>query len=394
MTYKIVIAAAFSTILVLSALLYNAEKTISCTPCDPDAQNAVIASVSKITSLKNGKWIRCFRSADGVIYLKKFLKSMDGGKTFEEQRTIDVEEINAAPERAVLAKNGLFYALAGSAEIVRQGVYQVDAWRSVDELKTLRQEKAEIQVPGGPGKIKSSEAWNGLFIYRTILEMPDGSWLMSMYGNFENDRIRPKDRNSQQEVLYMMRSFVVRSTDRGHTWRYLSSVAVPGPEDPVGEGFVEPAITLLDDGRLLCVMRTGHHYPLYASWSSDGGKNWTPPLYTGLDRGCDPCLLQLQDGRVALSWGRRFPEGWSKLDATGDAVRFSWPGATLLNLALSSDGGATWVNHRIAQKVGSGYSTFIEVEPSVLFFQVDQWVGRITLNPQEVKTKHERFSDQ
>ena len=146
-----------------------------------------------------------------------------------------------------------------------------------------------------------------MYVYRTILELPDGTWLMSMYGNFNQDELVPNDLSSKHEVKFMMRTFIVTSRDRGRTWHYLSSVAVPKTGDPIGEGFVEPAITRLNDGRLLCIMRTGHHYPLYASWSSDNGKTWTAPFYTGIDRACDPCLIKLHDGRLALSWGASLP---------------------------------------------------------------------------------------
>ncbi len=179
----------------------------------------------------------------------------------------------------------------------------------------------------------------------------------------------------------MQRTFVVTSTDEGRTWNYLSTVASPRAGDPVGEGFVEPALTLLDDGRLLCVMRSGHHFPLYASWSEDAGRSWSPPMYTGLDRGCDPCLITLHDGRVALSWGRRYPEGWSTVDPEGDQERFKrqYPGHGYTNLSISDDGGLSWVNHKVMKQSGSCYSTIIEVEPNVVFMLVDQWHCRITL---------------
>jgi Neuraminidase (sialidase) len=127
-------------------------------------------------------------------------------------------------------------------------------------------------------------------------------------------------------------------------------------------------------------MRAGHHFPLYASWSSDNGKTWTPPVYTGLDRGCDPCLITLSDGRVALSWGRRYREGWSIISTIGDQERFKYPGEGYTNLAISSDGGLTWDNNKIIHQSGSCYSTIFEVEPNVIFMQVDQLFCRIKLN--------------
>jgi hypothetical protein len=177
----------------------------------------------------------------------------------------------------------------------------------------------------------------------------------------------------------MQRTFIVTSGDKGRTWHYLSTVAAPQSGDPVAEGLVEPALTMLKDGRLLCIMRSGHHYPLYASWSSDNGKTWTPPLYTGLDRGCDPCLITLHDGRVALSWGRRFPEGWSQLTPDGDKGLFVYPGEGYTTLSVSSDGGHTWKSSKIIRKAGSCYSTIFEIEPGIIFMQADQWYCRIKL---------------
>ena len=211
--------------------------------------------------------------------------------------------------------------------------------------------------------------------------MPDNTWLMTMYGNFSADTLVPYDADAKKETRYMQRTLIVTSTDEGRTWNYLSTVAAPSTGDPVAEGFVEPAITMLKDGRLLCIMRSGHHFPLYATWSSDKGKSWTSPVYTGLDRGCDPCLITLHDGRAALSWGRRFPEGWSEISPPGDKGRFKYPGEGYTNLAISHDGGLTWTNQKIIPKSGSCYSTIFEIEPDVIFMQSDQWYCRIRLNP-------------
>ncbi|MBL8259671.1 MAG: exo-alpha-sialidase [Candidatus Competibacteraceae bacterium] len=316
-----------------------------------------------------------------MIYLRKHLKSVDGGKTVEPQNAIDVEDINAVPERAVFSKKGMFYALGGRAKLVSPGVYSLDAWRSTDDLKTVRPEKITLNIPEGPAKEPEEGVWYGIYVFRTILELPDGSWLMTMYGNFAEDNLPIHNRNAKEETRFMMRSFVVRSTDQGKTWNYLSSIAVPKSGDPIGEGFVEPAIALLDNGQLLSILRTGHHFPLYASWSADWGKTWSSPVYTGLDRGVDPNLIRLGDGRVALGWGRRYREGWSKITPEGDQFYFKYPGEGDSNLAISEDGGQTWVNHKIARKTGSTYSTIFEVEPNVIFYQVDQWIGRITLKP-------------
>jgi hypothetical protein len=325
------------------------------------------------------KWTRCFRAADGTIYFEDHRMSRDGGKTVVDQQAVDVEDINAAPERAVFVSESVFYALDGPTKLISQGTYSGRAWRSADGLKTLQEETVSFRVPQGPVRDAVEGEWYGIYVYRTILEMPDGTWLMTMYGNFECDSVFPPDADAQRELTYMQRTFIVTSADEGHSWDYLSTVAAPNPGDPVGEGFVEPAITRLNDGRLLCIMRSGHRYPLYASWSEDAGRTWTPPMYTGLDRGCDPCLITLQDGRVALSWGRRFPEGWSVVTTEGDKGRFEFPGYGYTSLSLSSDGGLTWSSHKIMERSGTCYSTIIEVEPNTVFMLVDEWYCRVSL---------------
>jgi len=306
--------------------------------------------------------------------------SMDNGKTVVAQQAIDVEDINAAPERAVFVRDDIFFALDGLTKIVSPGVYTGKAWRSNDGLQTIEEEQVRINVPEGPLRDPAVGEWYGLYVYRTILEMPDGTWLMTMYGNFATDSIFPPDADAQRELAFMQRTFIVTSTDKGRTWNYLSTVASPNLGDPVGEGFVEPAITMLNDGRLLCIMRSGHRFPLYASWSEDAGESWSPPMYTGLDRGCDPCLITLQDGRIALSWGRRFPEGWSIVSPEGDKGRFKFPGYGYTNLSISDDGGLTWMSHKIMERSGTCYSTIIEVEPSIIFMLVDEWHCRICLD--------------
>ncbi len=372
-------------LLVFFAFIFLREILAAEKKGDRGEVKSAVAGISTIRSMENGvKWTRCFRAADDTVFFEDHRMSNDGGRTVVAQRNIDVEGINDQPERAVLATEGVLYALHGSTEMVTPGVYRAKAWRSSDGLRTIHQEEVTINVPEGPArKGKSGEYWYGVYIYRTIIEMPDGTWLMTMYGNFATDNLRPFEADAQKELAYMQRTFVVTSTDEGRTWSYLSTVASPRAGDPVGEGFVEPAITLLNDGRLLCVMRSGHHFPLYASWSEDAGKSWSFPMYTGLDRGCDPCLITLHDGRVALSWGRRYPEGWSIVDPDGDQERFKrqYPGHGYTNLAISDDGGLSWINHKIMKRSGSCYSTIIEVEPNVVFMLVDQWYCRITLQP-------------
>jgi hypothetical protein len=331
------------------------------------------------------RYARMLRAPSGAVYFYGGLKSTDGGRTLTPQSEISVEKFVPRPESATLWKPGFFLSLQGHTELAAPGEYACKAWRSRDDLRTVEEFETRVFVPQGPTRKRREHEWSGLYFFRVILEMPPGYLLAPMEGNFDEDMtVLPTDYQSKAEAAFKQRTIIVRSDDEGRTWRYVSTVAFPKPEYPVGEGFCEPALALLDDGRLLCVMRTGHYYPLYACWSSDEGRTWTPPLYTGLERGCDPWLIKLADGRLAMSYGKRYPEGWSQIVPGGDMGRpdFVYPGAGWVKLAISEAGaGASWHEAVIGRNCGACYSTLFEVKPNVLLCQASGWQWRVEIEP-------------
>ena len=86
--------------------------------------------------------------------------------------------------------------------------------------------------------------------------------------------------------------------------------------------FEEPAPCLLVDGRILLLCRDNVRHTLFTTWSADGGSTWSVPRPTGID-GYPAHLLQLADGRLLCTYGRRKPP---------HSIR----------AALSADGGETW----------------------------------------------------
>ena len=91
-----------------------------------------------------------------------------------------------------------------------------------------------------------------------------------------------------------------------------------------------------------------------------------------------------RDGRILLSYGKRFPEGWSQAGPNDDFERFEkeYPGEGLLKLAISEDGsGSTWQEVTIGRRMDTCYSCIFEVEPNVIFCQVDNWCLRVHLRP-------------
>ncbi|HOW96243.1 MAG TPA: sialidase family protein [Kiritimatiellia bacterium] len=148
-------------------------------------------------------------------------------------------------------------------------------------------------------------------------------------------------------------TFLFESRDGGRSYRYVSKVASMA-QAPWGiEGADEPALVLLPDGELLCVMRTGAPWSgggisvsrdLLSARSRDGGRSWE---YRRLPiAGVMPKLRLLTNGILALATGR--------------------PGNSLF---FSADGGRTWgrevVLSRADQKT-SGYCDLVEVSPGRL----------------------------
>jgi hypothetical protein len=203
----------------------------------------------------------------------------------------------------------------------------------------------------------------------TITAARDGGWLTVMYGRLEGDKY--------------FRTIVVKADASGKNWNYLSTVAgdeaaqaaLVREKEPKAEGFGEPRMIRLRDGRLFIAMRRGSNNMLYKSWSADDGKTWSPATSMGF-RGVEPAMMVMQNGLLALSTGRPEPV----------AVRFS------------SDSGATWTSGsqvaKSAEPDASGklpsrpnsscYTGMVEVEPGKLLVVYDHlpFVEGWGLNPE------------
>lgn len=87
-------------------------------------------------------------------------------------------------------------------------------------------------------------------------------------------------------------STLVASADFGRTWDYRAAMIS-------GTGS-EPSLVLLDNGNLLCVSRGT---PMEYAISTDDGYTWSTPVSLDVN-GVSPRLVKLDDGRIALSYGR------------------------------------------------------------------------------------------
>lgn len=134
------------------------------------------------------------------------------------------------------------------------------------------------------------------------------------------------------------RVFCARTNDGGLHWKLLSLV---GPEPP---GFaIMPSTLRLPDGALLTTIRhgdPGRRYSIDAWRSDDGGVHWnclgdaTPDI-----GGNPPSLVQLQDGRICLTYGCRKKPYGVRARITRDEGRTWGPEIILRDDGLSGDMG-------------------------------------------------------
>ena len=151
------------------------------------------------------------------------------------------------------------------------------------------------------------------------IELPDGSIVMGViaYG-------LDGDRDDRASVL-------LRSTDKGKTWKYVSAMA----SDPGGKlgGFLEPGIVRTKTGRIIAAMRNhGSENAIWVTHSDDNGRSWSSVEKTAMI-GHPVDLVQLADGRVMATYGIR----------PGHAIPCG------VRACISRDNGDTWDTHSEVQ---------------------------------------------
>lgn len=216
-------------------------------------------------------------------------------------------------------------------------------------------------------------------------EMPGGELLMGLYG-----RIHGYEEAGENEST---RSALMRSDDGGLNWEYYSTLAY----DPANIiDYEEPAILRLDDGRLVCFLRT-HTRPsedaknTVVVVSEDDGFSWTPPKWTNI-WGYPHEAIRLQDGRYLLIYGYRRPPYGVRGCISEDGVTWDRknefvvreggvPGRTVTDTPGSSRmmpesgkaraGGINWANPGVYQHIG--YPTVVQAADGTVIVAYHEW---------------------
>lgn len=143
----------------------------------------------------------------------------------------------------------------------------------------------------------------GCYVRDGILEMPDGTLLMPLSGarHTISHKFPPSDNDP-------LRSYLLRSEDRGKTWHYFSAIAF----DPAGVlNLWEPTLTRLPSGRLVALLRSDYLFmiappggELYCAYSDDEGASWSNPHRLPF-WGYPADLITLKDGTALAVFGHR-----------------------------------------------------------------------------------------
>ena len=240
---------------------------------------------------KSGRWILNGKRSD------------DQGKTWTQCPSV--------AHNALQLHNGTIVALNGPGNITN-GKGTINMRTSNDDWETVKEFKATVDIPLGKRYVSSSTG---------MLELDDGSLLLPLYGWMDGDQVREDNTMFPiSDESYKTRVIVVKSTDRGHSWKYLSTICYH-PE--MGrEGVNETTIIKLPSGDIFAAMRSGIHgyldkygresldEPLLVTWSRCDGKKWAEParIYVGnkLVTGIWPEAVLTEENVLAVFRGRPY----------------------------------------------------------------------------------------
>ncbi len=260
-----------------------------------------------------------------------FAMSKDNGGTWTPYGMPNVDDLTEL-------KDGSYFGIA-CFSLNRDGKEYLQVWRSNDKGESWTgPEHSEITGP------PLAEGFNGIYFHRSIIELDNGDILLDAYTNFKGD-------TKNRSVIY-------RSTDRGKTFHYYSTVAYdPGVNSP--HGINEPVTARTADGDFLCMMRTNAYLPMLQSRSDNNCATWSKPELSGVE-GVDPDLALMSNGILACSYGR--PGVWIMFDAEGNGRK--WTDKTCIwanphkGYRIPQLGNSSWHSEK-----SCGYTSICEVSP-------------------------------
>ncbi|MBU0477242.1 glycoside hydrolase [bacterium] len=289
------------TVKIKNLIVYENEKSYCAFPSIEKLQNGNLIVVFR-KAARRKKATHIDTTAKAVM-----VQSSDGGKTWKDEKTVyeyeDACEVQDPSIRQLsdgtLLVNffkwrvGKDSSLPADARRNSRGYGgELRAWtegtfvvRSYDRGNTWEKEAIKVDSPTGGVTCCTTEP---------VLELSDGELLIPLEGNYEGES---------------QRALVMRSQDKGETWKDTSTVAY----DPFGSlSFHEPTLLALPSGKIICMMRThmkgelDYGYYLFQSESEDRGRTWSVPHKTDM-WGHPANMLCLKNGNIFCAYGYRRP---------------------------------------------------------------------------------------
>ncbi len=234
-------------------------------------------------------------------------RSDDQGKTWQSSESTH--------HNILQLRHGTIIAVDGPGNLPADGPGKRHVRVSTDDWKTVESFSAPIDIPLG------KHFWSQP---TGMCELEDGTLLLPLYGWMHGDQVRENNPMFPiADEAYKTRVILTKSTDRGRSWRYFSTIC-NHPEFG-REGANETTIIQLPTGDLFAAMRTGLHgyvdphgrheldEPLLISWSRCGGAQWAEPERVYVDDklvpGIWPSALLTEEGVLAILRTRGEPSG-------------------------------------------------------------------------------------
>lgn len=233
------------------------------------------------------------------------------------------------------------------------------------------------------GSPQPPDNWHvGLYITGSVLKVGQ-RWIASIYG-YKGDA-----------PFYS--SMLIASQAKATTWRYYSTISDADPSLAEGKGFEGPCETSfiqLADGDLMAVFRVGNGkgWPIYRSYSHDGGRTWTKPDALPAES-VEPQAIRISNGTIALSTGRPGIFLWLATDPRAT----SWQKLDLLayhnsvmedpSARITSFLGAPYPSTTVPAwpwPTTSCYTAMVETAPNRILFAYDRDPERQPLNDKDL----------
>ncbi len=160
---------------------------------------------------------------------------------------------------------------------------------------------------------------NGMYHFRMhsdgiICKKNNGNLLMALYSRGFDAETGETSYGKHYNLYFF------ESSDSARTWNFVSQILTkPEHCEEEKDGFCEPNIICVGEGKYFVIFRSGSQSPSYAAYSDDDGYTWKS--IQRFDKcGVDPQLLQLDCGITLASYGR--PGNYIR--ATDDVDCLSW----------------------------------------------------------------------